>query len=379
MLPRTVKSMRIVCYVHGYPPVHAAGAEYMLHNWVKDLQTRGHTVEVVATAYNLAVTGVFDGVNVTVPKDVREVTRLLQSADVIVTHLNMGAQAVRYGRQLGVPVVHLVHNPAQLPAINVEGGFAVFNSEWVRDAVPFTDPSCVLTPPIAAEHYVTVPRKGREFVTQVNLNIEKGGELFYDLAATMPELKFLGVTGAYGVHPKRAVTPPNVMIVPNGPGIRERVYSRTRVLIQPSLVESWGMAANEAMAAGIPVVVAPTDGLLESVGDAGLYADFGDVEGYRTHLLALQDEEVYMKQAGKVSRRARTLRAATEKQLGTANDYLINAVATHDPNAHITNLTGTQLELLRTGVWFTYEKQTRLIPHEEFQRLWKGRTGVRVL
>ena len=371
--------MNILCYVHGYPPVHAAGAEYMLHNWVKDLQTRGHTVEVMATAVKLAASGVFDGVNVTVPTSTVDVVRAWKEADVVVTHLNMGGQAVRYGRQLGVPVVHLVHNPAQLPAINVAGGFAVFNSAWVRDNVPFTDPSCVLTPPIAPEHYVTVPHKDREFVTQVNLNIEKGGELFYNLAATMPELKFLGVTGAYGPQVKRPVTPPNVTIVPNGPGIRERVYDRTRVLIQPSLVESWGMAANEAMAAGIPVVVAPTDGLLESVGDAGLYAEFGDVESYRTHLLALQDETVYMEQAGKVTRRARTLRAATKQQLTDANNYLCNAVETFDPDAHITNLTDTQLELLRTGVWFTYEKQTRLIPHEEFQRLWKGRTGVRVL
>jgi glycosyltransferase involved in cell wall biosynthesis len=49
------------------------------------------------------------------------------------------------------------------------------------------------------------------------------------------------------------------------------------VLMVPSVHESYGMAAVEALASGIPVIAHPTPGLREALGDAGTFVDRADV------------------------------------------------------------------------------------------------------
>jgi glycosyltransferase involved in cell wall biosynthesis len=48
----------------------------------------------------------------------------------------------------------------------------------------------------------------------------------------------------------------------------------------PSVHESCGMAAVEALASGIPVIAHPTPGLREALGDAGTFVDRPDVRGW---------------------------------------------------------------------------------------------------
>jgi glycosyltransferase involved in cell wall biosynthesis len=60
------------------------------------------------------------------------------------------------------------------------------------------------------------------------------------------------------------------------------------LVVLPSLAESFGFAALEAMSLGRAVVASRAGGLPEVVGDAGLLADVGDAAGLAraiTHLL----------------------------------------------------------------------------------------------
>lgn len=58
-----------------------------------------------------------------------------------------------------------------------------------------------------------------------------------------------------------------------------RIYSRARVVVQPSVKEGWGLTAIEAQSCGTPVVCADSPGLREVVrnGETGFLYPYGDV------------------------------------------------------------------------------------------------------
>jgi glycosyltransferase involved in cell wall biosynthesis len=68
------------------------------------------------------------------------------------------------------------------------------------------------------------------------------------------------------------------------------LYSRAEALVQPSLMEGFGLPPVEAMACGKPVLSSTAGSLPEVVGDAGLYFDPTDVAGMALALRRIIDE-----------------------------------------------------------------------------------------
>jgi glycosyltransferase involved in cell wall biosynthesis len=133
----------------------------------------------------------------------------------------------------------------------------------------------------------------------------KGGELFRRLAEQMPDATFLGVTGGYGPQQDMSGLP-NVDVLPHVPNseMREQVWSRTRVLLVPSAYESWGRVASEALCSGIPVIATPTPGLVENLGDAGIFIDRADTDGWIGAIRRLQEPAAYQAARGRALARA---------------------------------------------------------------------------
>ena len=291
--------MRIVARLHGYPPRHNAGAEWMAHSMLRALVERGHEVTVWLSRYSGDGKPYdLDGVHV-VPLAARlAFATAVRQANVLLSHLENGPATGSLARGYGKPLVVLCHNthrPTFREAASGQTALAVYNSEWMaHEAELFCaeypravrpEQSLIVRPPVFADEYRTKPG---DRVTLVNCNLDKGGRLFEQLARRMPDTKFLAVRGAYGEQ----ILPelPNVEVVDHvcGHEMRDQVYARTRVLLMPSSYESWGRAGVEALASGIPVVAHPTPGLVESLGEAGIFADRNDVDGYEAVLRKLQ-------------------------------------------------------------------------------------------
>lgn len=274
--------MNIGVLVHFYVPYRNAGSETMLHNMLLHLKKRGHNVKVFTTSMPEApITYEVDGIPVVSTNMVYAQQFIGEGKpDVLITHHENTQRGARMRRLHGIPFVYVMHNdlPGSPELLDLQPDLVVFNTEWIakkhRSRVPN---SMVLNPPVfASDHWSgTTGNK----ITLVNLNKDKGGEIFYELASRMPEFEFLGVEGGHGpqiIHEDRH----NVEIQRHTTNMRDDVWSKTRLLLMPSVYESYGMAGVEAMASGIPVIANPTPGLRESLGTAGTFIDRNDIHGW---------------------------------------------------------------------------------------------------
>lgn len=311
--------MRILAKLHAYPPTHCAGAEMMAHTLLRELATRGHEVQVWLSRHSGQRKPYdYDGVQVIPAAARRDFGREARTAGAIISHLENVREAAAAARGWGRPLVVLCHNtfPATFRAIGSgTTALAVYNSQWMaEEAAKWFDQnpqaarpqaSVVVRPPVIARDY-RVSVMG-DHITLINLFASKGGEIFWELAARMPDHKFLGVTGAYGDQVIRDA--PNVEVVEHVPAeeMAAAVYGRTRVLVMPSLYESWGRTGVEALASGIPVVACPTPGLKESLGDAGIFVERDDLNGWVSALTALDDPETWQAASARAKKRSRQL------------------------------------------------------------------------
>lgn len=328
--------MRILFSVHLFVPSHLCGAERFIYHIIKNLQSQGHEVRVLlhqAELFNVKVPYVYDDIEV-----FGNTGNILQYdwADVLVTHLDFTAHTIGVGQIIKKPVVCIVHNTHIYQSISVAPKvFVVYNCEWAKNLLHYSHPSIVLTPPCDYRYYNVCPDPiSNEYITLISLNHNKGGELFYEIAKRMPHKKFLGVTGSYDPQIKKDL--PNVTIIDKQVDIRP-VYAKTRILLMPSLYESWGMTGTEAMSNGIPVIACPTPGLKENLGDAGIFMTAREwvdekekqekpynVDQWVKAINKLDNEDTYRYHS--VKSRNRSIELDPKRQLEEFEQFLFKAV-----------------------------------------------------
>jgi glycosyltransferase involved in cell wall biosynthesis len=321
--PVVRRSLSIAARVYGYPPAHNAGSEWMLHSMLRPLNERGHRVTVwLSHPGSMERSYDIDGVRVIPQQEGSDFAADVQKSDVLLSHFENVPLVAGLSRAYQIPVVVLCHDNFATSFHNAAGAdLVVYNSEWIRrdgeiyyahypqEFLPKR--TMVVRPPVIADDYRTEPG---DCVTLVNLNRDKGGEVFWRIAAWSPEWNFLGVRGAYGEQVTPPVWLPNCKVVESVTGnqMRTHVYGRSRVMLMPSLYESWGRVAVEAFASGIPVIAHPTPGLVESLGRAGIFAYRDDLNAWIHALRSLRDQDNW----ARASRRAR----ARSDELSTNHD-----------------------------------------------------------
>lgn len=290
--------MKVLAVTPNYPPRSRVGAWVTSHEYLTALPARGHSV-TVASIYATEDPYTHDGIRVETmgcaTGEVPHLASLADRVDVIVSHTGDGDYAHKVARCLGVPSVRLSHAPGRATEDDC-GDLVIAVSQHTADAVHSSVPTIVCPPPIDPDAYRTTPG---DAVTLINLSELKGGPLFWSLTEAMGDVEFLAVMGGYG----RQEMPPeahaavilgweqathNTAILPSQIDVRT-VYSRTRVLLMPSERESYGRVAVEAACSGIPTIAHPTPGLVEALGDAGIWCDRNDQGAWETEIRRLQD------------------------------------------------------------------------------------------
>jgi glycosyltransferase involved in cell wall biosynthesis len=319
--------MKILAMVHGYPPLHNAGAEWMLHEMLKFLVKSGHDVEVLLPISNL-VDYDFEGVKVR--QDIYPAsTKKLKECDLVLTHLDRAGKTLNMCEYYKKPFIQIIHNTNDYGILRVkhrekdDGRFAycLYNSLYTKNEMKYPNPSCVVHPPVDPKRYKT--KRGKK-ITLINLFERKGGIFFQDLARLMPDYQFLGVEGGYGKQEKNENIP-NIEYMENTPDAR-KIYSQTRILLMPSQYESYGRTGIEAMVSGIPVIATPTPGLVESLGDAGIYCNVESMLSWIDAIKKLDDPEYYKEVSKKCIERAKTVADAVDSELDLFEHFIIDII-----------------------------------------------------
>lgn len=320
--------MKVLCVIHGYPPYHNAGAEWMIHDLNKFLVKRGHDVKVLIPGGNAVISKngkrsfikvekqfTLDGVKVE-EQNTKNLLPYSRDCDVIITHLDRAGMAMNLFRRDDIrkPLVHLLHNTHHNEAIKVlspNNQYVVWNAEWNKKANFYPNKGVVVHPPVNIEDYKVVRRNAKN-ITLINCWEPKGGKVLVEMAKEMPNHSFLGVMGGYG--DQVIGRSKNLKYDDNTPDIKS-IYRKTRILVMPSVYESWGRVAVEAMTSGIPVIAHPTPGLKESLGFAGLFAHRDRVGEWKNHIEKLDDPGYYAEVSAKCLDRAKQLDEMTNKEL----------------------------------------------------------------
>lgn len=304
--------MNIVARVHAYPPHCNAGAELMLHALLRALVGRGHDCSVyLIEPGGGALPYWWEGIYV-VPKNVYDPEIAVKRADVAITHLQASSHTVRIAERHKTPSVYLVHNDFQNTTrrelAKSPATLTVFNSQAMADSLADLAEGIVVYPPVDPEEYRVEPG-GR--VTLINMTDIKGVDVFWKLAAELPEVPFLGVEGGYG-HQETHGGLPNVTIMGHTPNIR-RVYAETKILLMPSKYDTWGRVTVEAMSSGIPVIASPCPGVVEALGGAGFVIERDDLDRWVATIKTLmRDDDFYAKASAAARQRALDLDPADD-------------------------------------------------------------------
>mgnify|MGYP005990481809 CR=1 FL=1 len=275
--------MKILAICKLYAHKNKSGGELYLHHLLKELQNRNADVSVLLPKCKALETFEYDSIKGAETNE-EYWKHYINTADLIITQLDFSAEVMDYCLKIEKPVVFIMHChiPRDNKYIKNPKIIKVFNSKYVyktalKETLDMQGKSFIIYPYTdynKYKKYATKDLKYRQYITIINPQRIKGADVFYELAKAFPKKKFLVVEGGYYPHQQLIKYDlPNVSIQKNTDNIIEDVYLRSKIVLQPSRYETYGMVASECRAMGLPCIVNyNSEGLRENIGTIGLYA-----------------------------------------------------------------------------------------------------------
>jgi len=292
---------RVLCINASYVPFVNAGSEICTHVINKHLMKKPYKWDVFVAAPGYP-RRTYDGIRCFDLYDTKTFLEVLNSTDILFSHAYHLVPQFHYiSKRTGIPFVGWAHTDIYVSQVEKSGvlkkqldrEFTVFNSKSLMDEckAPLTNAKVFIPIVDYRDYIIEEKQRTKKYVVLSNVNPNKGGHLFIQLAKALPDIEFLGVQGGYG---KQLLTSEvsNLRYVPHTNRIKD-IYKDAWIVIMPSDKETWGRTAVEAMSSGIPVIANPTPGLRECCGDAAIYVKRDDLEGWIDTIRRLRDDRKY--------------------------------------------------------------------------------------
>jgi glycosyltransferase involved in cell wall biosynthesis len=308
---------RIIWIMHSYVPNVLAGSEITAESQIEYLRGRGWTSYVLVHLWcvpewqGTKIYPIKEG-NITLSPHIQ---KLLQSADILAVQNYSINNVIFQTEQYKKPTVIFLHTQNDnRDSLSFRFGvpvYVVYNVNFLKLGSSNAHQSIVVHPKVDTNKF-KIMKKNPKYVTLVNCNENKGGDLLPKIATALPEVKFMGVKGGYSKQIIDPNPPKNLTYIENQEDMT-KVYEDTKILLMPSKSETWGRVAVEAMASGTPVIVNRSAGLMECVGKAANTCDRSDLSCWiETISTLMKDQKAYDEASAKALDRVKELDAEDE-------------------------------------------------------------------
>jgi glycosyltransferase involved in cell wall biosynthesis len=274
---------RLLLYTERFLP-YLAGSELYALTLCRELQAKGWRCAVAtqsrhpngAVVANWSGVRTYHGINPSTRDGLHRVLREWRPA-VLLTQSELAEAALLQARDAGIPGVVIAHSPAAvewLKRYRAKPRLVVVNSKVLYAAAQsLRCPVMAVQPPVDIERATSSTGcpspENRPNLALVGLSANKGGDILPGIARELPGAFLCAVEGSYGKQlVPRGIA--NVRVRPNGP-IAE-VLADTKLLLMPSVSETFGMIGVEAQSQGIPVVATDLPALRDSLGGGAVFA-----------------------------------------------------------------------------------------------------------
>ena len=275
--------MTVAGISHGYPPFWNMGGEVSLHRTLVSLKEE--VVVLTSTEKDYS----FEGIKV---KQINtpNVLNINARPGPIAEQLRQLNARIAIGQsELSLPTVHAARAAGAISIINVHAppkygrsireavvmaDYAIYNTD--TSALQWGEPEAIVVHPPISPLPEKLALTGDAYTCLSSLR-NKGVEIILSLAKMYPNKRFIIVRSpAEPTHglpdlEERAAKLPNVELHPRvQPEEVYKYFEQTRILLVPSMYETYGMSAIEAAGYGIPCVHVDTPHVREGIGDAAV-------------------------------------------------------------------------------------------------------------
>jgi len=226
---------------------------------------------------------------------------------IVITQQAFIKPALENAKQYNYDVYILLHGPGQFSGYHPCCKLVIYNSENLTKFYTTSINSIILQPSISTNVIsYTINGEYITFIGSNSYNLIKGSDVFVNLASLMPDRKFLHVSKYVPLNYDKdkyfdmRIPPPvpnldvkineinNLEIIEQTKDIKS-VYGRTKILIVPSLVESFGRVAVEAAMNSIPVIASDIPGLREATNNMSYYVNnYRDADSFRNAIIEVE-------------------------------------------------------------------------------------------